>query len=87
MSLSQIFNALSDKNRQKIIQILKKSELSVTDIAKHLDITLATLSHHLNVLKKTGLISSRKQGRNIYYSLNLSVSEELIIEITKLIKK
>jgi DNA-binding transcriptional ArsR family regulator len=87
MSLSQIFNALSDKNRQKIIQILKKSELSVTDIAKHLDITLATLSHHLDVLKKTGLISSRKQGRNIYYSLNLSVSEELIIEITKLIKK
>ncbi|MDD2354175.1 ArsR family transcriptional regulator [bacterium] len=87
MSLSQILNALADKNRQKIIQLLKRSELNVGEISKNLDITLATLSHHLDVLKKIGLISSRRQGKNIFYSLNLSVSEELLIAITKLIKK
>ncbi|HZJ41699.1 MAG TPA: metalloregulator ArsR/SmtB family transcription factor [Patescibacteria group bacterium] len=87
MTLSYTLSALSDKNRQKIIKCLKESELTVSDIAKNLDITSATLSHHLDVLKKSGLVSSRRQGRNIFYSLNLSVTDELLIEITKLIKK
>jgi len=87
MRLSFILSALSDKNRQKIIQSLKESELTVGDIAKNLDITAATLSHHLDVLRKNGLISSRRKGRNIFYSLNLSVADELLIEITKLLKK
>ena len=87
MSLSLILSALSDKNRQKIIQSLKKAELTVGNIAKNLDITSATLSHHLDVLRKNGLISSRREGRNIFYSLNLSVADELLIEITKLLKK
>lgn len=87
MSLAQTFAALSDPNRQKIIQALKKSELPVSEIARHLDITLATLSHHLDILKRAQLISSRRSGRNIFYSLNLSVAEELIASLTKLVRK
>lgn len=87
MPLLQIFSALSDSNRQKIISKLKESELTVSQISKDLDITLPTLSHHLDILKKTGLISSRREGRNIYYSFNLSIAEEFLAQISKLIKK
>lgn len=87
MRLGVILSALSDKNRQKIIKTLKESELTVENIAKNFDITTATLSYHLNILRESGLISSRRSGRNIFYSLNLSVTDELLIELTKLIKK
>lgn len=87
MSLSQTFAALADPNRQKILECLKKSELPVSEIAKNLDITLATLSHHLDILKRSHLISSRRAGRQIFYSLNLSVAEEIFQSISKLLKK
>ena len=86
MSLSQTFAALSDPNRRTILSLLKKSELTVGEIAVSLDITMATLSHHLDILRRANLVSSRRAGRNIFYSLNLSVAEEVIAEISKLIK-
>ncbi len=87
MSLSQTFKALADPNRQKILECLKKSESSVGEIAKHLDITLATLSHHLDILRRTNLISSRRKGRQIFYQLNLSVTEEVMESLAKLFKQ
>lgn len=87
MFLSQTFAALSDPNRQKILECLKKSELPVSEIAKHLNITLATLSHHLDILRRANLVSSRRDGRQIFYSLNLSVTEEILEAVTKLFKK
>lgn len=87
MFLSQTFAALSDPNRQKILECLKKSELPVSEIAKHLNITLATLSHHLDILRRANLVSSRRAGRQIFYSLNLSVTEEILEAVAKLFKK
>jgi len=87
MFLSQTFAALSDPNRQKILECLKKSELPVNEIAKHLNITLATLSHHLDILRRADLVSSRRDGRQIFYSLNLSVTEEILEAVAKLFKK
>jgi len=87
MFLSQTFAALADPNRQKIIKCLKKSELPVSEIAKNLNITLATLSHHLDILRRAGLVSSRREGRQIFYELNLSVTEEVIEALAKLFKK
>lgn len=84
MSLSQTFGALADPNRQKILECLKKSELPVSEIAKHLNITLATLSHHLDILKRSDLVSSRRDGRQIFYQLNLSVTEEVMESLAKL---
>jgi DNA-binding transcriptional ArsR family regulator len=87
MSISQTFAALADPNRQKILKCLKKSELPVSEIAKGLDITLATLSHHLDILRRSNLVSSRRQGRQIFYELNLSVAEEIMEAMAKIFKK
>ena len=54
--LNKTFSALADNNRQKIIDLLKKREMSVSDIVSHLNITMATLSHHLDILKRAGFI-------------------------------
>lgn len=86
MALSQTFAALSEPNRQKIIDILKKREMPVTELAGHFSITMATLSHHLEVLKQADLVSSRRDGQQIFYSLNLSVLEELTEQIIKFLK-
>jgi DNA-binding transcriptional ArsR family regulator len=86
MSLSQTFKALSDPNRQKIIDALKTKEMPVAQIAQSLNITLPTLSHHLDVLKRADLISARRDGQQIFYSLNLSVLEEMTELIIKFLK-
>lgn len=83
MSLSNTFQALSDPNRQKVLDLLKKKEMAVSEIAVHLNITLPTLSHHLDILKRAELISSRRDGQKILYSLNLSVFEEMSEKIIK----
>ena len=87
MSLSQTFAALADQNRQKILKCLKKSELPVSEIAKSVDITLATLSHHLDILRRADLVSSRRDGRQIFYELNLSVADEIMGGVAKIFKK
>jgi ArsR family transcriptional regulator, arsenate/arsenite/antimonite-responsive transcriptional repressor len=87
MQLTKTFAALSDQNRQKILDILKEKEMSVSEIGEKLQITMATLSHHLDILKRNELVSSRRQGQQILYSLNLSVMEEIEKEIIKFFRK
>lgn len=87
MSISLTFKALSDENRQKILDLLKEHERSVSEISFHLKITMATLSHHLDVLKRANLISSRRQGQQVIYSVNLSVMEEISEQIIKLLRR
>lgn len=86
MALTNTFQALSDLNRQRILDILKKGEQKAGDIGGQLDITLPTLSHHLDILKRADLITSRKAGREIFYSLNLSVFEEVEKQLIKFFK-
>jgi len=83
MSLSQTFTALSEPNRQKILELLKKKEMSVSEIGAKLAITGATLSHHLDILKRADLISGRREGQKIFYSLNLSILEDITEKIIK----
>jgi DNA-binding transcriptional ArsR family regulator len=75
--LSQTFSALSDPTRRKIIELLKKKELSAGQISQEFDMTAPSISHHLSVLKQADLIYSRRQGQEIIYALNLTVFEEL----------
>jgi DNA-binding transcriptional ArsR family regulator len=86
MSLSQTLQALTETNRRKILDILKKGELPVSEILVYLKVTMPTLSHHLDILKRANLISSRREGQQIIYSLNLSVMEEITEQIIKLLK-
>ena len=87
MILSKTFNALSDQSRRRILDLLKKRDLSAGEIGEHFDFTAPTLSHHLAVLKEADLISSRREGQQIIYSLNLSVFEEVAEKVIKFFKK
>ncbi|MDX9778762.1 MAG: metalloregulator ArsR/SmtB family transcription factor [Patescibacteria group bacterium] len=87
MFFSRTFAALSDPNRQKILEILRNGEKPVNEIAEQLNISLATLSHHLDILKRADLLSSRRAGRQIFYNLNMSVLEEISEALIKFIKK
>ena len=60
--------------------------MSVTEILGNLDITMATLSHHLDILKRADLVSGRRDGQRIIYSLNLSILDEISEQIVKLLK-
>ncbi|WP_027365498.1 ArsR/SmtB family transcription factor [Desulfotruncus alcoholivorax] len=67
--LGQIFKALGDETRIKIIYALSREELCVCDVAQIIDATVAAASHHLRLLKNQGLAKSRKQGKMVFYSL------------------
>ena len=77
MPLNNVFKALADPTRRKILELLKSKDMSVGEIAVTFDITLPSLSHHLSVLKQADLVTARRQGQEQIYSLNLSVFEEI----------
>ena len=75
--MDEIFKALSDCNRRKILEILKKKDMTVGEIGGYFDISGASLSHHLDILKRARLVVSERKGQFIEYSLNTSVFEEM----------
>ncbi len=87
MTLNITMQALSDPTRRKILELLKKKDMSVTEINKHFDITMPSLSHHLSVLKQADLITYRRQKQELIYSLNLSVFEEVAKLLIKFFRK
>lgn len=78
MPLPETFKALSDPTRREILKILRGKSLSAGEIGAHFQMSGATVSHHLSVLKSADLISDRHEGKYIYYDLNLSVFEEML---------
>ena len=64
------FKALSDETRQSILKMLEQREMCVREIVGGFDVSQPTISHHLDILKRTGLIVSKRKGQNIFYSLN-----------------
>jgi DNA-binding transcriptional ArsR family regulator len=76
--MDAVFKALSDKNRRKILQILHKKDMTAGEICKQFDITGASVSHHLDVLKKARLVVAERKGQFISYSLNTSVFEDTL---------
>lgn len=87
MVLHKTFNALSDPTRQRILELLKKQDMNAGEIGKNFNISLPSLSHHLNVLKEADLVTGLRQGQTIIYSLNLSVFEEVSKALIKFFKK
>lgn len=77
MSFQQTFKALSDPTRRQILDLLKSGAMTAGDIGAKFDMTGATVSHHLSVLKEAGLISDERRGKYIYYELNLSILDEI----------
>lgn len=79
MGLHDTFKALSDPLRRQILMLLKAGERSAGDIANELNITPAALSYHLNLLKKADLLMEYKQKNFIYYQLNTTLFDELVM--------
>lgn len=77
MSFQVTFKALSDPTRRSILDLLKDGAKTAGDIGAQFDMTGATVSHHLSVLKEAGLVSDQRRGKYIYYELNLSVLDEI----------
>ncbi len=62
--------ALADDTRQKILEMLLNGEMGVSDIVAAFTMSQPTISHHLNVLKQFGLVTSRKEGKQVFYAIN-----------------
>ena len=76
--MDTLFKVLSDKHRRSIIQLLKDKEMTVTELLTHFDITQASLSHHLDMLKRVNLVLDERRGQFVFYSLNQPVLEESV---------
>ena len=84
MGLQQTLKALSDPIRREILNLLKNGRLSAGEISDHFPVTDAAISRHLSVLKEADLIRDTREGKFIYYDLNASVLEEIMLWITDL---
>lgn len=81
MSESNIFKVLSDKQRRDILEMLKDGRMSAGEIAERLSVTPAALSYHLKLLKNADLVMEYKSKNFIYYEINTTVLEDLILWI------
>ena len=79
MAFADTFKALSDPVRREILQFLKSGKMSAGEIGSHFNMTGATVSYHLKILKKADLIWETKVKNYVYYELNTSVVEELLL--------
>ena len=84
MSIQNTLKALSDPIRREILNLLKGGRMSAGAITDHFEVTGAAISRHLSVLKEADLIRDTREGKFIYYELNVSVLEEIMLWITEL---
>ena len=84
MSLQQTLRALADPVRREILNMLKKGRLSAGEITEHFSVSGAAVSRHLSVLKEADLVSDTREGKFIYYELNASVIEEIMLWLAEL---
>ncbi len=84
MSLQRTLKALSDPIRREILNFLKSGPMAAGDIAARFDVTGAAVSRHLSVLKEAELIRDKREGKFIFYELNASVLEEILLWISEL---
>lgn len=84
MGLQQTLKALADPIRREILNLLKSGRMSAGEITSHFSVTAASISRHLSVLKEAGLVRDTREGQFIYYELNASVLEEIMLWITDL---
>ena len=84
LGLQDTLRALADPIRREILSLLKGGRLSAGEIGQHFPVTAAAISRHLSVLKEADLIRDQREGKFIYYELNTSVLEEIMLCLTEL---
>lgn len=78
MSANETFRALADPTRRQILALLRHGEITAGELAEKFDITKPAMSHHFKVLKDADLITSRREGQQIWYGLNTTVVQDLM---------
>jgi DNA-binding transcriptional ArsR family regulator len=86
MSSNAAFKALADPTRRKILAMLRRSEMTAGALAEQFDMTKPSMSHHFAVLKEADLITSRREGQQIWYGLNTTVVQDLMAWTMDLLK-
>ena len=84
MALQNTLRALADPIRREILHLLAGGKRSAGEIADHFPVTAAAISRHLSVLREADLIRDRREGKFIFYELNASVLEEILLWVTDL---
>jgi DNA-binding transcriptional ArsR family regulator len=84
MGMQKTLRALADPIRREILNMLKEKSLSAGEIVERFDVTNASISRHLSVLKEAELIRDTRKGKFIYYELNTSVLEDIMLWISEL---
>jgi len=79
--MNQVYRALADPTRRKILKLLRERDLTAGEIADHFEITKPSLSKHFNILREADLIHGDKEGTTITYHLNLTVLEEALLSL------
>ena len=77
-SSNKAFKAIADPTRREILRLLRRGEMTAGDLAEHFDMTKPTMSHHFSVLKEADLLTSRRDGQQIWYGLNTTVVQDLM---------
>ncbi len=86
MATNRAFKALADPTRREILRLLGRDEMTAGELAEHFDMTKPSMSHHFSVLKEADLIKSRREGQQIWYSLNTTVIQDVVrwaLDITR----
>ncbi|MGN6711929.1 autorepressor SdpR family transcription factor [Anaerocolumna jejuensis] len=84
--MNDVFKALSDSTRRKILELLSEKDMNAGEIADYFNISKPSISHHLAILKNADLISDERKGQNIVYTLNTTVFQDVVrwfFDITK----
>lgn len=84
VSMQDTLQALADPTRREILNLLKQSRMSAGEISNHFSISGAAVSRHMSVLKEADLIRDEREGKYIYYELNATVLEEILLWISEL---
>ena len=84
MSFADTFKAMSDPVRREILMLLRGGRMSAGEIGSHFEMTGATISYHLNILKKAELVFESREKNFVYYDLNTSVVEEVMLWLADL---
>jgi len=79
--MSEIYKALADPTRRRILELLREREMSAGEIAEHFKVSKPTLSGHFNVLRAAGLVEAERSGTTITYRLNITVLEEALMAL------
>lgn len=82
--MADVWKALADPTRRKILELLKKRDMNAGEIAEEFNMTKPSISNHLSILKQADLVDAEKQGQNVIYSLKTSVLEDIMNVISNL---